>query len=92
MVYVDQLLGAAHSKCWLKHAFSLFSCKKLKKQEKARKLRQNLVKKLVIEFAPKRWASLYTGEIYEVENFLRGDLGYNNLFIQSSSLYLYGRP
>ena len=33
VVYLDQHLGAAHSKCWLKYAFLTFCAKKLKKEE-----------------------------------------------------------
>ena len=37
VVYFDQHLGSAHSKCWLNHAFSMFLHKKCKKGKKARK-------------------------------------------------------
>ena len=37
-VYFDQCLGASHSKCWFKYAFSMsFFAKKLKKGRKNKK-------------------------------------------------------
>ena len=44
VAYFDQRLGAVHSNCWLKYAFSTFFTQKAEKEEKARKLRQNLAK------------------------------------------------
>ena len=34
VVYLDQSLGAGHSKCWLKISFLSFDVKKLKKKKK----------------------------------------------------------
>ena len=57
-----QHLVAAHPKCWSKYAFSIFLQKNLKREEKARKLRQNLSKKLCFEFAPKYWLRVFFPE------------------------------
>ena len=45
VVYFNQHLSAAHSKCRSKYAFSTFCAKKLKNKEKARTLLINLAKK-----------------------------------------------
>ena len=50
VVYFDQSLGAGHSKHYSKYACILFFC--AKKEEKARKLMQNLGKKGFFKFAP----------------------------------------
>ena len=42
VVYFDQHLGAAHFKCWLNKTFNVVFCKKLKKEEKTRKLMPSL--------------------------------------------------
>ena len=42
-MYFDQRLGAVHSKHWLKNAFSHFSHKKIKKEEKSKKIEAALV-------------------------------------------------
>ena len=56
-VYFNQRLVAVHSKCWLKSAFLMFfRAKKLKKEEKAQKLKQNYAKKVKFEFAPILWS------------------------------------
>ena len=52
VVFFDQRLGAAHSKCRLKYAFSCFGGKIRKKQENWGKIEQ---KNVVFEFAPRRW-------------------------------------
>ena len=46
VVYFDQCLGAVHSKHWSEYAFSMyFLQKKLKKEEKAKKIGAKLCKK-----------------------------------------------
>ena len=53
VVYFDQHLGAAHSKRWLKYAFSCFGGK----MEKSKKIEAKLSKKNVLfEFAPRHWS------------------------------------
>ena len=54
VVYFDQHLGAAHSKCWLNYAFPVCA-KKLKKGSKRKKFAATFSKKLVFEFAPECW-------------------------------------
>ena len=56
VVYLDQLLGAAHSKCWSKYAFQSFCARNLKKEVKARNLMQNLEKNGFSKFAPECWS------------------------------------
>ena len=46
VVYVDQCLGAAHSKRWLKYAFSIFCAEKLKKMQKSKKFAAEFGKKM----------------------------------------------
>ena len=59
-VYFDHRLGAAHSKRWLKYAFSKICCaKKLENVEKARKLLQNLAKNCFFKVAPKCWSKVF---------------------------------
>ena len=49
VVYFDQHLGAAHSKCWWKYAFTLFYMKKAAIEAKARQLSIQLMLSIPLE-------------------------------------------
>ena len=61
VVYFNQRLGAARSKCWLKYAFLMFlTSTSYKKEKKAKKFAAKFYKKtLFLKFAPKRWSKFF---------------------------------
>ena len=60
VVYFNQCLNAAHSKCWSKYVFLFVLCKKAEKGRKSKKFEANFFEKYVFKFASKLWQKLST--------------------------------
>ena len=60
VIYFIKFFGAAHSKHWLKYAFSTFVMQKSwKREEKVVNLMQNFSKKVFFYFAPECWSRVF---------------------------------
>ena len=62
-VYSNQVVGAAHSECWSEYVFSKIShknTKKMKKEERARSLKQNTAKHVFLSVHPNAGRGFYS--------------------------------